>query len=103
MGGDDEIEVELRDMCTAEREQVRQTWLKLEGVRKKFEPKIMVYDPYDPIWHLRQANITPVDQPMDIDFDEPLKNLAKKSMSCKMDIDFDERLKNLAKRSMNCK
>ena len=93
MGGDDEIEVELRDMCIAER----------EGVRKKFEPKIMVYDPYDPIWHLRQANITPVDQPMDIDFDEPLKNLAKKSMSCKMDIDFDERLKNLAKRSMNCK
>ena len=101
MGGDDEIEVELRDMCTAEREQVRQTWLKLEGVRKKFEPKIIVYDP---IWlNLRQANITPVAQPMDIDFDEPLKNLAKKSMSCKMDIDFDERLKNLAKKSMNCK
>ena len=41
-------------MCTAEREQVRQTWLKLEGVRKKFEPKIIMYD-QAPIW----LNVTP--------------------------------------------
>ena len=67
MGGDDEIEVEgnevtqLRDMFTAELEQARQTWLKLECFCKKFthdpvlsEPKIIMYDQV-PIW----LNVTP--------------------------------------------
>ena len=71
MGGGDEIKVEgnegltqLRDMFTAEREQARQTWLKLEWFCKKFthkegnpvlsEPKIIMYDQV-PIW----LNVTP--------------------------------------------
>ena len=75
MRDDDEIEVEgnegmtqLRgeaakdhDMITAEREQARQTWLKLECFCKKFthdpvlsEPKIIMYDQV-PIW----LNVTP--------------------------------------------
>ena len=73
MGGDDEIEVELRDMCTAEREQVRQTWLKLEWFCKKFthkegdpvlsELKVCMSDQV-PIW----LNLRPGKQ-LDADFD----------------------------------
>ena len=57
MGDDDEIEVEgnevtqLRDMFTAEREQVRQTWLKLEWSCKKFthDPVLSDHDQV-PMW-----------------------------------------------------
>ena len=84
---------QLRDMCTAEREQVRQTWLKLEWFCKKFthkvgnpvvsEPKIIMYDQVPIKLNVTQAHITSVAQPNETDFDEHFKNLVKKSMSCK--------------------